>query len=716
MRKIYFFILLLSMATGLWATPAERITLLLRLIDGTQVEATLCGDEYASWYETADGRVIVETEEGFVLKQESATEMRRAALKLRSAAARRMGSQATAPLPAMGSPKIPVILTNFQDSVFHVKPTEEELCANYDLYCNGTRDGHRYTDHGSYGAIRDYYSDQSDGQFTPEFVIIGSVTLDHEIGYYGKDNSDDSKDAKFHDYCKEAITKAVNTYTEVDWMQFNNRGKNRVDMVFLVFAGCGQNSGGPSTTLWPKWTSIGITVNGISFNSALCGAENRPIRQTIGGQRVIVGAKPDGIGVLCHEMNHALGLPDFYDVNYVAFGMDLWSIMDYGQYGNNGYAPAPMTNYEREFMGWRQIEELTEAGWLTLDPLGTGGKGYKIVNPENANEYYVIENRQPVGWDESICRYGHGLMVTHVDYDPSRWSSNNVNTGSDRLLYESLTTYSNSDDRSVALLNDNSYLDYKDWATLTNIYPGGTANAYKNGGCLILGSDNAPGTLTSKSLVMKDTGTLKFYIKKYGNDMGKVNVAVTGAVADVTEFTPTSIWKLCTVNLTPTRSSGVVTITLATNSGRAYLDEIILDVQHQRMTIIAANNRYIGTCVKSATNADLMLTWAGNLYPFVPTSGDAQRNDSLTAYSTPAAIVYTAEGFMNKDLHGICENADKSVSVYFGEGYETAVGVAALPQEGMAAKRREIYDLTGRRVARPAKGVYIINGKKYFIK
>lgn len=568
MRKIYFFILLLSMATGLWATPAERITLLLRLIDGTQVEATLCGDEYASWYETADGRVIVETEEGFVLKQESATEMRRAALKLRSAAARRMGSQATAPLPAMGSPKIPVILTNFQDSVFHVKPTEAELCAYYDLYCNGTRDGHRYTDHGSYGAIRDYYSDQSNGQFTPEFVIIGSVTLDHEIGYYGKDNSETSRDAKFNDYCKEAITKAVNTYTDVDWMQFNNRGKNRVDMVFLVFAGCGQNSGGPSTTLWPKWKSIGISVNGISFNSALCGAENRPIRQTINNQRVIVGAKPDGIGVLCHEMNHALGLPDFYDVNYVAFGMDLWSIMDYGQYGNNGYAPAPMTNYEREFMGWLQIEELTEAGWLTLDPLGTGGKGYKIVNPENANEYYIIENRQCVGWDEGVCRFGHGLMVTHVDYDAGKWTNNRVNT----------------------------------------------------------------------------------------------------------------------------------------------------EVNHQRMTIIAANNRYIGTCVKSATNADLMLTWAGNFYPFVPTSGDAQRNDSLTAYSTPAATVFTQAGFMNKDLHGICENADKSVSVYFGEGYETAVGVAALPQDGMAGERREIYDLTGRRVARPTKGLYIINGRKSYIK
>lgn len=571
MRKVYFFLLLLCMATGLWATPAERSTCTLRLVDGTLVEAMLCGDEYASWYETADGRVIIETEEGYVLQQESSAEVRQAARKMRAAAARRSSSQAAAVLPALGSPKIPVILTNFQDSVFHVKPTEAELCAYYDLYCNGTRDGQRYTGHGSYGAIRDYYSDQSNGQFTPEFEIIGTVTLDHEIAYYGADSP--SKDAKFTEYCREALTKALAAYPEVDWMRFNNRGKNRVDMVFFVFAGCGQHvSGVPSTTLWPKWTTIGVTVNGITFNSALCGSENRPVKETIGGKKVIVGAIPDGIGVLCHEMNHALGLPDFYDYNLECFGMDLWSIMDYGQYGNNGFHPSAMTSYEREFMGWLQIEELTEAGWLTLDPLCTGGKGYKIVNPENSNEYYVIENRQPVGWDEGICLYGHGLMVTHVDYDADRWSSNTVNT-----------------------------------------------------------------------------------LRKTGPD-------------------------------------------------------------HQRMTIFAANNRYIGTCVKTASSADLILTWKGNMYPFVPDDGEAQRNDSLTAYSTPAAIVYTAAGFMNKDLHGICENADKSVSVYFGEGYETAVGVAVLPQEGMAAKRREIYDLTGRRVARPAKGVYIINGKKYFIK
>jgi len=710
MRTTSFLFLLLCMTAGLWATPAERITRLLRLTDGTEVLATLYGDEYASWYETADGRIIQETAEGFVLQAESPVTMRAAARKVRSAAVRRIsGSQADASLPAQGSPRIPVILVNFQDSVFHVKPTNVELCAYYDLYCNGTRNGQYYKGHGSYGAIRDYYSDQSKGQFTPEFVVVGVVTLSGKTSDYGADSSSKNKDKNFGAFCKEAITKAMEAY-DLDWMQFNNRGKNRVDMVFFVFAGCGQNTGGPSTTLWPKWGELsGVTVNGVTFYSALCGAENMALTNDNG---YIVGVKPDGIGVLCHEMNHALGLPDFYDTNYKAFGMDIWSIMDYGQYGGNSYIPVSMTAYEREFMGWEEMEELTEAGWITLEPTATTGKGYKIVNAQNPNEYYIIENRQRVGWDEGVGRFGHGLMVTHVDYDATAWRNNNVNTGSDRLLYESLTTYTNSDDSSVALLNDNSYLDNKDWATLTNIYPGGAANAYINGGCLILGSDNAPGTLTSKSLVMKDTGTLKFYIKKYGTDMGKVNVAVTGAVADVTEFTPTSNWKLCTVNLTPTTSSGVVTITLATISGRAYLDEITLDVQHQRMTIIAANNRYYGTCVAKADEAaELIKTWSGNCYPF-------EENDSLTASSIPAATVYTPAGFMYKDLHGICEQADNTVVVYFGEGYDLAVGVETIPQDGVPAKdaRRAIYDLTGRRVARPAtSGLYIVDGRKVFI-
>ncbi|MBQ5909770.1 MAG: hypothetical protein IIW85_05525 [Bacteroidaceae bacterium] len=49
-----------------------------------------------------------------------------------------------------------------------------------------------------------------------------------------------------------------------------------------------------------------------------------------------------------------------------------------------------------------------------------------------------------------------------------------------------------------------------------------------------------------------------------------------------------------------------------------------------------------------------------------------------------------------------------SVSV---NGYATGIG--SLDAE---VERGEIYDMNGRRVQQPAKGVYVINGKKVMIK
>ena len=560
MKKIFSLLLLLGVALYVAAVPVERIPRLLTLADGSQIIAMPCGDEYYSWFETADGQVIEESEAGYFISQRSLAQHQASVRAARSIMPRKIGSQATAALPAIGSPKIPVILVNFSDSVFHTKPTPTELCTYFDLFCNGTRDGIRYTEHGSYGAIRDYYSDQSQGQFTPEFDIIGIVTLPNPESYYGSNGS--GKDSRFSQFCTDAITQAMNAYPDVDWTRFSNRGNDRVDMVFFVFAGCGEHNGGGATTIWPKWKAVSLNVNGVSFYSALCGSENRPTTKN----GVVTSVRPDGIGVLCHEMNHALGLPDFYDVNGKAFGMDLWSIMDYGQYANNGYLPSSMTSYEREFMGWLKIDELTTSGWLTLDPLGKDGKAYKIVNDENPGEYYIIENRQAVGWDEGVCGFGHGLMVTHVDYNAGKWSGNTVNT----------------------------------------------------------------------------------------------------------------------------------------------------DTKHQRMTIIAANNRYIGTSIKTASMNDIIETWRGNLYPFVYyKNGQEICNDSLTAYSTPAATVYTPAGFMNKDLHGIVENNDKSVSVYFGDDF--TVGITAPASKPANPAPHVIYDLSGRRVLLPSKGIYVIDGRKVVI-
>jgi len=373
---------------------------------------------------------------------------------------RRIGSQNTAPMKAHGVQYIPLVLVEFQDMDFSVagtqvtddtgnvvrtiKGTSEEVNTYYQLFCNGTMDGVRYTGHGSYGSVRDYFVDMSDSAFLPIFTPIGPVTLDKGYAYYGENTyttvngvvKTTSHHKNINQFYKDAIAKAMEIHS--DWSAFDNDGNGTVDMVFFVFAGLGESNGGDEYCIWPHESTRSITINGQSFAGYGITCEARPAAYRtdtiVSGndttyKRIVISTRGDGVGVFCHELSHALGLPDFYDTNDVAFGMDLWSVMDYGEYGNNGYCPGGYTAYERDFMGWQQLIELKEPCVLTIPCFTDGGGGYKIVNDANPDEYYIIENRQPKGWDVSVCGSArHGLQVTHVDFSASRWSDNTVNT------------------------------------------------------------------------------------------------------------------------------------------------------------------------------------------------------------------------------------------------------------------------------------------------
>lgn len=434
MKKVLSAVIFLLISLTAMAVPADRSPRTVRLTDGSMVTVYLIGDEHYSWLQTADGIIVEQVAPDLYQRTERRVEEEMemaAAERSRTArmSPRRIGSQATAPLPSKGSPRVPVILVNFTDSVFTVGDTPEEINHYYDLYCNGTRDGNRYTGHGSYGSIRDYFYDQSEGQFSPEFTIYGPVTVSHEESYYGENPSKTSHDKNYNAFVREAIELASNAYN-IDWTQFDNKGGGKVDMVFLIFAGTGENTSGIEGNIWPNERSIGTVSIGngrsVTFVCSGCCSE-RAMRSRKVDDAQVPYVVPDGIGVMCHELSHALGLPDFYDTNYLAYGMDLWSLMDYGCYAGNGNVPCAYTAYERDFMGWRPLIDLTTPGEYTLDPIANGGSGYKITNEANHNEYYILENRQKVNWDRSLGSMGHGLQVTHVDYDATCWKYNQVN-------------------------------------------------------------------------------------------------------------------------------------------------------------------------------------------------------------------------------------------------------------------------------------------------
>ena len=435
MNKILLTLALAATTLTASAVPAYRAPRTLRLADGTTVVVSMHGDENHSWFSDAKGNVIEFSTDGRTAHRTTRTEadeiLRHATAKAR--APRRIGSATTAPLPAAGSPRVPVVLVNFTDSTFSVglrgeevitsEATFEETRAYYDRFCNGTEDGERHAFDGNYGSIRDYFRDQSDGKFTPQFTVIGPVNLNKPTSYYGE-NTDGGKDKRYSEFCKDAIKAATAAY-DGDWMDFDNKQKNQVDMIFFIFAGTGENTSPLSTLIWPKESTNGTTINGIKFATTGCCSENSVTK--FNGNEVLA-VRADGIGVFCHELSHALGMPDFYDTNYKAFGMDIWSLMDYGCYAGSGRRPGGYTSYEREFMGWREMQTISEWGTYTLKPTDEGGVGLKLVNPENPDEYYVLENRQHQGWDRSICQRDSGMLVIHVDFKQSKWNSNNVNT------------------------------------------------------------------------------------------------------------------------------------------------------------------------------------------------------------------------------------------------------------------------------------------------
>lgn len=421
MNKFIHFIFYFFITLQLIAVPARQRRFKVHMIDGSIQTIRFCGDENRSFYLTDDGYIVepVSTDKKIYIKTNKRPFDLESTKKEVSTRIAGIGSIDRAPIKPIGSPKIPVILVNFNDLKMTIASTDEECNTYYNLYCNGTKDGELYTGAGSKGAVRDYFAQQSDSIFLPDFKIIGPVTLSQPMAYYGQNGS--IKDVHFNEFCKEALTLAMED-KNIEWNEFDNDNDGAVDMVFFIYAGIGENEqGADPNTIWPKEVVNPTVVGNTTVSVMGCSSE----LLYNGGCHLVAG-----IGTMCHEMMHVLGMPDQYDTNTVAvgLGMSYWSLMDCGNFCNNGYMPCGLTAYERDFLQWRSLQELTESCTVTLRPLESGGIGYKIVNSANPNEFYILENRYMVGWDEALCKLGHGLLVVHVDYDETVWNANKLNT------------------------------------------------------------------------------------------------------------------------------------------------------------------------------------------------------------------------------------------------------------------------------------------------
>ena len=414
------------MAYAVMATPEP---VWRQLPDGSWAEVYLRGDEHYHYMTTLSGERIAGTEVGWEDN-----------VDVRPAQYAPAEMQLSSYVPRSGKVRVPVILVNFTDLKF----TMDTPVAKFTDFYNGAGG----TNPNATGSVREYFLAASDSILDLEFEVFGPYTLKRNVAYYGA-NTSSSHMTNGRDLVLEAANLAYKA--GVDFSQFDADNDGYIDNLSIVTAGYNEAEGASEDMIWPHYSAL-------SNSDVYSGKKVRGYLM-ISEYRGSGGKQQAGIGTYCHEFGHALGLPDLYDTkNSARYTVGHWDIMCSGSYNNMGCTPPCYSAFERFVMGWQTPVQLKEVGDYVLEPMLESGVAYLIAKEEHnmsalkpsPTEYFLIENRQAVGWDaKKDALVSTGLLVSHITFNSSAWDRNTFNNNT-ILGYAIVSASENNPTKSTA--------------------------------------------------------------------------------------------------------------------------------------------------------------------------------------------------------------------------------------------------------------------------
>ena len=334
------------------------------------------------------------------------------------------------------APNVLLILVEFADQNFALNNTYQA----FDSLANGDN----YTYNGATGSCKQYFTDQSNGKYIPQFDVIGPVMLPQTMAYYGTDTQSGNGDDRYvFDFVLDACLGA--DQMGADFTKYDNNDDGFVDFVYIIYAGVGQADGGPETTIWPHAWDLKATLyyGNHNQNTYYANSVTDYYLPQIDGKTLMKYACSNelkysnqarsGIGTICHEFSHVLGLPDYYltttsPVVNQRETPGAWSLMGYGNYLNDGNTPPNYSVYDKYYLGWLEPEALAQT--QTLEIPADGVTTYMLASNEKhvddgayrTDTVYYIENRQQEGWDAYLP--GHGMLIWRVIFNEDDWYQN----------------------------------------------------------------------------------------------------------------------------------------------------------------------------------------------------------------------------------------------------------------------------------------------------
>ncbi len=409
------------------AMPALPRTIMIDDGKGGMIEVAVTGDEYHHSLVSPDMQTLFRRDSDGKIKADGKFD-RTAFYRTADVARTKRNLKSSPTFPCYGQQRAVAILVEFPSTDAHPegrKFRSEDPCALFSEMLNS--DG--YAHDGATGSVRNYFLDSSNGTFDLTFDVFGPVTLSHDVAYF----CDGAHGDQLNSW--EMVEEACRSVdSEVDFTNYDRDHDGIIDNVYIFYAGPGAATGGdPTDCIWQHASDVELlsgkqfTFDGVRLNHYACSNEYRDVRDPATGT---TSRLTEGIGTVCHEFSHVLGLPDLYDVfGYGSTSPGVWDVMDMGCHLNESRTPAAYSALDRMLLGWMTPDDIgSSPATLSLPQISTN-KAYRIPTADE-NEFFILENRQQTGWDSALP--GHGMIVWRINYQKDYWDSNQVNTGKGR--------------------------------------------------------------------------------------------------------------------------------------------------------------------------------------------------------------------------------------------------------------------------------------------
>lgn len=298
-----------------------------------------------------------------------------------------------------GTVKVVVLLVEFSD----VSRAPSRTVAFFDGMMNDATAGTR--------SFHNYYLEASYGQLTVEATVVSTwFRSARTMSYYGGDSPSGVDDATGPIYRLVAETVALADST-VDFSQFDTDADGVVDHVLVIHAGGAQEESGQNRDIWShRWAVVDA--------SPTIPGDQRLVADGVQIYGYTMVSEDSPVGVAVHEFGHDLGLPDLYDTDGSSEGAGDWDLMAGGSWNGvpPGSVPAHLSSWSKIRLGWLTPTEVTAPILSASIPaLSAAPSAYRlpVTSSPGGNEYFLVENRQPIGFDAGLP--GSGLLIWHVD-------------------------------------------------------------------------------------------------------------------------------------------------------------------------------------------------------------------------------------------------------------------------------------------------------------